>query len=261
MNADVFFKIGSTHKICQDYGLANADPEKPYIIISDGCSSAPDVDFGARILARCMAEKIYDNLFGVFNPIVETAWQHAETLGLSQESLCATLLMARVVEGHFMTYAIGDGVIAARKKNGQFVAYEYEFTSGAPFYLRYLLSDETLIQYFSKFGNEVIRRTYTNDKITEEKLAYVAPFFHVFPLEEYDFVALFSDGIKSFQKLSASTTSKEKVSIPVIEILEEFLAFKGFNGEFVQRRCQRAFSKFNDHYDDMTLAVLSQQGS
>ena len=63
MNADSAFRMGSTHAVCQDYAVASAwtaaahtdgaaPPPRPYIILSDGCSSTPDTDVGARLLVK-----------------------------------------------------------------------------------------------------------------------------------------------------------------------------------------------------------------
>ena len=48
MAADVFYAIGSTHHVCQDFAVANGD----FVILSDGCSSAKDSDWGARLLVK-----------------------------------------------------------------------------------------------------------------------------------------------------------------------------------------------------------------
>src|SRR5215203_2249321 len=52
MNTDCFFNIGATHSVCQDYVVAS-----PYLILSDGCSSSPDTDIGARLLVKA-AERV-----------------------------------------------------------------------------------------------------------------------------------------------------------------------------------------------------------
>ena len=62
MHADSFFAIGSTHKINQDYawgGMPNThwseysmSAPRAIAIVSDGCSSSKDTDFGSRLLAQ-----------------------------------------------------------------------------------------------------------------------------------------------------------------------------------------------------------------
>ena len=50
-HADAAFTIGKTHAVCQDYALAqNASDTSPLRAtwLSDGCSSSPHTDIGAR---------------------------------------------------------------------------------------------------------------------------------------------------------------------------------------------------------------------
>ena len=65
MNADSVFNIGATHAVCQDYVIARSGETTfgspnagPYIILSDGCSSSPDTDMGARLLVKAMDQTL-----------------------------------------------------------------------------------------------------------------------------------------------------------------------------------------------------------
>jgi hypothetical protein len=75
------------------------------------------------------------------------------------------------------------------------------------------------------------------------------------------FVALMSDGVFSFQRRVKTPTSSTIEKVPTIEVIKELLAFKNFGGEFVQRRAQRAFEKFQkdgwENTDDVSLGVLA----
>ena len=58
MYTDSYFKIGKSHKVCEDYARAKEIPhpylakEKlPYAVVSDGCSGSEDTDFGSRLMA------------------------------------------------------------------------------------------------------------------------------------------------------------------------------------------------------------------
>ena len=64
MNANSTFSIGKNHIVCEDYALAYTGPIITYAIVSDGCSSSPDVDFGARCLAMSAKRELR------FNPSV-----------------------------------------------------------------------------------------------------------------------------------------------------------------------------------------------
>ncbi|HYO91642.1 MAG TPA: hypothetical protein VEQ40_08400, partial [Pyrinomonadaceae bacterium] len=70
MNADSAFLIGATHAVCQDYAVAgNGTPDEraavsnlqanPYVILSDGCSSSPDTDIGARLLVKAAEQVLF----------------------------------------------------------------------------------------------------------------------------------------------------------------------------------------------------------
>ena len=69
MNKDSFFKIGSTHNICQDYAISGRDEhyKVDYAIISDGCSGAEDTDIGSRLVSLIAKQNIslstHSNLF------------------------------------------------------------------------------------------------------------------------------------------------------------------------------------------------------
>lgn len=64
MNSDCYFEIGHSHTICQDYALTGKiNDVLSYAIISDGCSSSPLVDVGARLLAHSAKEYLITRLF------------------------------------------------------------------------------------------------------------------------------------------------------------------------------------------------------
>ena len=53
MNTDFYCEIGDSHVACEDYALAGKINDNiSYAIVADGCSSSPNVDVGARVLAH-----------------------------------------------------------------------------------------------------------------------------------------------------------------------------------------------------------------
>src|SRR6476659_1428102 len=54
MNADATINIGATHALCQDYVIA----KDRHVILSDGCSSSPDTDIGARLLVKALEQNL-----------------------------------------------------------------------------------------------------------------------------------------------------------------------------------------------------------
>ena len=271
MNVDSFFTIGSTHKVCQDYVLHGYQNDKPYVILSDGCSSAVDSDFGSRLLCKSLQPFIYNNNYNI-NSLLDTTIKSAHffsrSLNLQDDSLCATLVFLKIFRNCFQVFAVGDFVIAAKHKNGSIQIIECEYVSQAPYYLRYEL-DGLKEEYFEKFGKKVKFHSYwiKNNEIYDDSVTMFDPFtdyhFYEFFINDYEFVAIMSDGAKSFLKTVISATTKQNISASPLESLKEILSFKKYFGEFVQRRCQKAFKQFKDqnihNYDDFSIGVISTE--
>jgi hypothetical protein len=285
MHSDSFYIKGSTHKECQDYAAHGECNGIPYAIVSDGCSSAPHTDIGARLLVRSaiktldIATKISDwtlvenrNEFINLNSIVN-AQQSLNALELHDDALCATLLLATIKMDQtpsFYTSISGDGFVAAKK--GDFIElHEYRFAKGAPYYLRYALDDQMSHMYWQKFGNKVLHNVHTIGKdlyietFASEELEFEhAPscFEHNFPLSEYQWVAVMSDGGGSFLEMVDHGTGLEPKELNVVAVMRELLGFKNFQGEFVQRRCVKAFKDFTKKHwqntDDFAIAAIAR---
>ncbi|MFN2514557.1 MAG: protein phosphatase 2C domain-containing protein, partial [Pyrinomonadaceae bacterium] len=128
MNVDSAFIIGATHAVCQDYAVAGNglpthqardenSPAAPYLILSDGCSSSPDTDIGARLLVKA-AEQIllvYRPLASELPEMHKESAQRALTwaglAGLSPQVVDATLLTAHVRGDELILGCSGDAVI------------------------------------------------------------------------------------------------------------------------------------------------------
>jgi hypothetical protein len=140
MNSDAIFTIGKTHKVCQDYALAGFADGLPYTIVSDGCSSSRDTDFGGRILCKYAAQMLHSAIeYGV---VPENAFKMSSSLVndwkvVDQDCLDATLLIAKVIEDKVQVLMSGDGVVAAKRKDGMIIVKVIEFKDNAPLYLSY----------------------------------------------------------------------------------------------------------------------------
>ena len=283
LHADSFYIKGSTHKECQDY----AAHDQNFAVVSDGCSSAPVVDLGARLLVRSAIKHGKDWPFGRSDLFLKdtylSAYSAASKLGIDIDCLCATLMVVRVNKISFHVLISGDGFIVAKKEDCLEI-YEYKFTKGAPYYLRYGTKtwespDDALAvfdnycpkrinNYWSKFGPTVIEKKYVISdtiEISEVSMDYNEPptcFEKIFPLSEYQWVGISSDGLGSFTELANNGTSLEQKEISVPRIITEITGFKNFQGEFVQRRCNKAFKEFTKknwhNTDDFALAVITQ---
>ena len=277
MNQDSAFTIGRTHKICEDYAKDGTVDDKPYVLLADGCSSAIDTDFGARLLVKAAEKWIHhpttkDGIDVGRSAIIE-AEAYRGALGLDPHSLCATLLFAKADELFFNISVFGDGMVAVRnRENGSFRVTQWEFSSGAPYYLCYELGDRN--HYFENFPDtkyQITNYTIPAD-FSEVKSSFQEGDFRTYLTEwgpcfnqsyhisEYDLVAVISDGISSFSQVVKTDTGISNESIPEWLVLKELLAFKNYNGNFVQRRFGRAFDKFaKDGWrngDDVSIGVI-----
>lgn len=270
MNADVYFTTGSTHRICQDYALVKTNYAKSYGLISDGCSAAADSDFGSRLLVKAAEKHVFESIESFLKMTLSSAVTFCRTLELDLDCLCATLLLSRIEEDAFVTHLVGDGFIAGIHKDGSILLHQYEFASGAPYYLRYEHSEEVKQQYFVEFGNRCTKTTYRLglevEKIAEEVQEFnetVICFTDKFPLSEYNSVATMSDGMGAFVRQEETITSKANKTVPATEIIKEFLAFKGYFTSFVQRRSLKAMKNFRaagyQNYDDLSIVVITQR--
>ena len=264
INADSFFTIGKTHQVCQDYAVSS--PQGDYIVVSDGCSSVPDTDIGARLLVKKAEEYLRLLRYGRtydFNSLpnfsILGALDCTQSLEMRKSCLSATLLLANRDGNVVETIVSGDGFIVGRfRETGDLRIYQYHYKSGAPFYLYYSLAEESAHNYFLDFGTT---RVVTSTCVFSDNRPPIvaswneaANFFlgPIFSLNQYDLIVLGTDGLASFMSCSNL--------VPVIDVIQELLAFKTYQGEFVQRRCRRAFELFQEvgwvNTDDVAVAAI-----
>lgn len=261
MNADAYFTIGKEHAaktpfVCQDYA-AVMGPGR--VVLADGCSSSRHTDFGARLLCRLGAQLGPNKAPRAAEPILAT-------LGLPTQCLDATLLLARwrEEEQDVRVLLAGDGVVVARRRSGGYFLVLSEFPSGAPRYLSYDLDPARRAQYVQEFGGvQKITTTYQGGvteqvfPLLDEDLA--VPEF-TFPAAEFDLVLVMSDGATSFQRPKSADAPWITEPVPLVEVVEEMLAIKGYAGVFVAKRALRflkdAHAKGWHHSDDFAVAGI-----
>jgi hypothetical protein len=286
MNADSAFQIGASHQVCQDYSLAGSSSKSPdsskdasqktsYVILCDGCSSSPDTDIGARLLAKA-AERILLDGSGrtpagmpeeVHEEAARRALLHAKLLGLRPEAVDATLLTAHVEGDELVLGCSGDGVLCLQSISGAIDVYSISYTSGYPIYPSYLLQPERLLaleesalaskevkHFQSPSLSEPLRlRDTSSGGPRIEKIILKA--------RDYKYVALFSDGIKSFYSTKQTESGKGVEAIPMSDILLKLICFKSERGAFVARRMQSFMKdcriKGWRHWDDLAVAAIN----
>lgn len=278
MHADAFFAIGSSHPVCQDYarsGTACAGsgrggrPPSPYAIVSDGCSSSPDSDFGSRLLAAAAVRCLRDKPEG-FDPVrtIKAAARAAELL-VGVRCLDATLFAAFLdAERRVHVRGYGDGVLIARYLDGRTAAWDVRFNGGAPAYLSYLLDDGRFARYLGEgYGERTVDawcagrpaggscRTAVGRDCGGRPAGF--EWRMVFEPDTIDLVLLSTDGIHSFREAGSAATG----AVPFWRVVENLVSVKTFAGAFLARRCRRFLTRFCvengwRHYDDFGVAGI-----
>jgi hypothetical protein len=264
MRSDAFFRMGSTHSICQDYAVCGESEGRPYALLSDGCSGSPHTDFGARFLVRAALRQVGAMCHSHFDPgaIIADAMGMARQAELGRHSLAATLLAAVHTDSLVRTFHTGDGVVAARRRDGGLIYFNTSFGENAPYYLSYLL-DEKDHATFQQFALTAT----TTSRVFEPGKGWLEPAETVrslrdFPIcqrnffnkEDFDVVLLLSDGAESF-------FTKGGDAVPLEIVLEHLFAFKGLAGQFITRRSSAFLHKFCEHEgwkhaDDFSVAGI-----
>ncbi len=147
---------------------------------------------------------------------------------------------------------------------------EQVFDTGAPYYLYYNLKEEFKKNYFKAFGdgNLRINKSFYNAEGIFDKLSLSFPLEeatklkeHLFPTDEYNAVAVASDGLGTFVRQVKTATSITNKSLSVIDVVKGLFDFKAASGQFIHRRCQKLFRDYHSqgirHNDDFSIGVLA----
>ena len=111
MHSDSAFYIGTTHDKCEDYALH----QENLILVSDGCSSSPNTDVGARLV--CESAKKYNAYKFKKGLLMPLCSKIADMIGLPPECLDVTLLSSYIEEETVFIEAVGDGNIIVCTKD------------------------------------------------------------------------------------------------------------------------------------------------
>jgi hypothetical protein len=259
MGADSFFRMGATHHVCQDYAASGESNGLAYAAISDGCSSSPDTDFGARFMVQA-----FKNGVG-WDPsayaIACAAARMADAARLSARCLDATLLMAIMGDLHAELWRAGDGIVAWRRRDGTWFYNHVSFGSNAPRYLSYQLSPDLerahrdlspMVTVTS--GLRVAGSATWQVETGSYPIGACSPFeCWYIDRRDCDLALVCSDGLESF-------VDSNSAPVPLHGVLDELLAFKGLQGQFVARRCARFLktcaSRGWSHGDDLAVAGI-----
>ena len=285
MITDSIFQIGYSHTICEDYAISGKiNDNVSFAIVADGCSSSMGVDVGARILsysARQIFIQLYANNF-TWNDL-SLAGQLATLISIQADCLRrqmrlpldildSTLLVAIGDDyGNAHVFCYGDGIIALKKRNEEPCYYDIEYSSGAPYYLSYLLDDCKNDRYQETFRglNEdiIIRnRNYISEEPLDSYEKYTATGKTLYDLTSMNFtdvewIALMSDGVKTYKKtIYYEDKPSQLEGCGFDEIMTDLTRYKNFNGKFIKRKMNRLNKDHKKlgmiHYDDLSIAAI-----
>lgn len=258
IHTDIFLEIGSSHKICEDYIIQGTSP-LPYIILSDGCSTAENSEMGSRILCH-LAKQYLQYWQGNFKNIdywklgtwvIHNAEQTARQLGLNRASLIATLTVAYKLDDHIRIMMYGDGSIITSGVNGISIR-TINYEGNRPYYLEYLIDPERHFAYNQFSPLKTIDIYYDNSSRVTEHIAYDSPTDITIPIDGNQLILPCSDGIDSF--LEGTNNMKP------LEFLPFMVALKNTKGKFLQRRLNKQMKAFQKggitHFDDLSVGAF-----
>ena len=246
MNSDSTVNIGSTHAVCQDYVVARSG----YVILSDGCSSSPDTDIGARLLVKALEQNLSSQagIEDLHKESARVALAWSNMLGLPPESVDATLMSIHVSGDELVIACSGDGVIVLESQAGIIDVYAISSPSGYPFYPSYLHQPDRLAELVHNDRCTKTIKDFRSMNVTTSDSPTITFKLNV---ADYKYAAIASDGITSFYSKGAGP-----VSLP--DVLKELWSFKNSHGAFVQRRMKRFRKDTQDwqHADDLAIGVM-----
>lgn len=293
MNADSAFQIGATHAICQDYSLAGANlpsaraeesspppPQRagrPYVILSDGCSSSADTDIGARLLVKAAEQTLGERVGAsgvdpaeIHGEAARRALNWARLLGLRPQAVDATLLTAHLEGDELVIGCSGDGVICLQTRAGALNVYSISYASNYPRYPAYAHQPERLLALADagRSGKEV---EHFRSASIEARLQPCGASIGDSPTEvftvrasDYKYAALFSDGVHSFFDAGHAEPGGGGEAVPLDEVLRGLISFKSTRGAFVGRRMKMFLrdcrNKGWQHADDLACGALHLGG-
>ena len=293
MIVDSFYQQGNSHEVCEDYALHGDN----FAIVSDGCSngggSSIESDWGSRLLCKAAEDNIRLLNPDQFISVVagQTVVMKNSLPNLNPKCLTATLMVLRALDDKFQALVVGDGVIGGKRRDGRWKIHTINFSGGAPYYLKYKMYGEDAF-YFTEFGDQYKVQSYFGRLFSEEdvpedyKLADREKFWSQqvtftenqrtldpnkpynvfeFPLDEYEFAFVCSDGMESFQKLSVTPTGKFNENILILDALRVVMDFKVFRPGFARLQRNWAFkaqkqgtllSRGWKNFDDVSMGII-----
>jgi len=267
MNADSVFMIGTTHTICQDYSTSSDLLKASFVVISDGCSTSPETDIGARLMVRATAERLikqtHDDLPALHQEAAGQALKWAQSIGLPPQSVDATLLTLYCDGEDLIIGASGDGVVILQSHSRMRDVYSISFPSGFPLYPTYSFQGDRLAAWHANENAYKEVKHFQGDSTLDLVEAVTSSdLTEVFreKASDYEYAVVFSDGIHSFYERQETRTSRLLNAIAMDQVIEEIVSFKSGTGAFVERRAKKFASRCRvkgwHHFDDLAIGAI-----
>lgn len=287
-----YLEIGSSHDDCQDFAISGMlNQNLAYAILSDGCSQSHDicreVDFGARLICYTARKVLFerfkdtkeftaaftqDDIHAILTKTSGVAEEQRKFFGLHPSSIDATLLVCLSDGKRHNIIVYGDGGFVYKRDGEKELIYtNVEFESGAPYYPSYSLNPARMDAYQSSFGGYAVRlqtiKVNDDGSVKRNDLALDNSFSNAFynqtsfSLEgAIPFVALTSDGVKSFQRPHKDYPEIIQTLEPE-QVVTKMFGYKNLNGQFAERRMKMMKKEVAEekwtHYDDVSVAAIS----
>lgn len=253
---DSVLALGKLHTICQDY-VTISNTDVPYIILSDGCSSSPDTDIGARIIASQAKHLLLQHSLESLNieflckDIFKQALLVVKQMHLLETALDCTLIVAYIYQDKLHYFLIGDGIVSYQI-NKEIIIKHFSFHEENVFYGNYF-NNEYRYNLMEKSKIKPLMTTIVKNESISSDSIYLDDFIYYdsIPIESLKYFIISSDGL-----LSCSSDKKEAISY-----FNQFLDFKNLKGEFIKRRFHHWNKNINkegiQHADDVSIAGFS----
>ena len=292
MNADSYFEIGHSHKVCEDYALSGVQDDLAYAIVSDGCSSSKNSDVGARLLAHISRDALlylhrrkllYDPHFLVSSLkttleeiIIKKCLEVKDTLRFPCDIFDATLLIA-IVSGDTwkqkILFSWGDGYFILKRPSGAIDVIALSYESGAPYYPSYELSQDKHDAYAVEYGSMPLHKNI--DRISTDGIVDFVDVDVIPTVMQRSYFSVMGEGAEATQIIVSSDgigtyeddpgvrppTGTELRKYTALDVIPSIVAYKNPVGEFVTRRMNRLKKEHADahviHQDDVSCAAIN----
>lgn len=260
IQVDSHYQTGRGHSVCQDYALHGLRP-RPFVVLSDGCSSVPDTDVGARLLAWAARDYL----------AAPVAWRHgaapragvlarqaaqqaaaaARVLGLDSACLDATLAVAVVDQRHVHVYVLGDGCVIVRDHAGGVRSFCVSYSHNMPYYPSYRLQPARKARYAEQSRTAFKRVVRSWTPAIELQDCRQATHLR-FAVTRLAALAITSDGLDSLPGNGIAASW---------DVAAELVRFRSVQGAFVTRRVRRLGRQWHragrPHDDDLAVGGIA----